>query len=206
MSTESDKSPPPGAHGLPLLGETLPFMKNSFQFVAERLHKNGPIFKTHLLGKPTIVISGPEAAALFADQSKVQREGSQPDHIRELFGARGLPHLDGEEHHERKRLVLQAFTREALSSYLPGMQTVIERTLKRWSSSGEVLLVTEFKQMAIEIICKNILGLEEGPELSSIAADTRLSTEALGSLPIPLPGSTYKRGRSAVDRLLDLYE
>lgn len=51
---------PPGSSGLPLLGETLAFVFDK-NFVDKRIKKYGNIFRTNILGQPTVVMSGPEA-------------------------------------------------------------------------------------------------------------------------------------------------
>src|ERR1043165_10152378 len=87
----SDVPLPPGTGGLPLLGETLAFAKNPFLFVEERFAKHGRVFRTHVLGRKTIVVAGPEAAERFIDGSVVMREGSMPPHVQELFGGGSPP-------------------------------------------------------------------------------------------------------------------
>ncbi|KAJ7013031.1 cytochrome P450 87A3 [Populus alba x Populus x berolinensis] len=51
---------PPGSMGWLLVGETLQFIIpgrsiDLHPFVKKRMHKYGPIFKTSLLGKPTVI-------------------------------------------------------------------------------------------------------------------------------------------------------
>jgi len=43
---------PPGSNGLPLLGETLAFAKNPFDFIHQRRARFGDVFRTSILGKP----------------------------------------------------------------------------------------------------------------------------------------------------------
>src|SRR3954451_948294 len=127
---------PPGKNGLPLLGETLSFAKNPFRFIEERLAQHGRVFRSNVLGRKAAVIAGAEAAGRFIDSSVVMREGSMPPHVQELFGGRSLPLLDGEVHRARKSVVLQAFTRAALASYLPVIQSTVERYFVEWKNSG----------------------------------------------------------------------
>lgn len=54
---------PPGSLGLPWIGETLAFVKDSFAFFAERRQKYGPVFKTRLLGEPVVCLTGPDAVS-----------------------------------------------------------------------------------------------------------------------------------------------
>ncbi len=48
---------PPGEDGLPLIGETLSFFRD--QDYAQKKHRRyGAVFKTKLLGKPTVFVRG----------------------------------------------------------------------------------------------------------------------------------------------------
>lgn len=51
---------PPGSSGLPLIGETISFVLDK-NFADRRIKKYGNIFRTHILGQPTVVMSGTEA-------------------------------------------------------------------------------------------------------------------------------------------------
>jgi cytochrome P450 len=198
----SDVPLPPGTGGLPLLGETLAFAKNPFLFVEERFAKHGRVFRTHVLGRKTIVVAGPEAAERFIDGSVVMREGSMPPHVQELFGGRSLPLLDGDDHATRKRIVLQAFTRGALAAYLAIIQSTVERYFATWSHAGEIRWLDEMKRLAIEIICTTIVGIAPGPEMDQLRRDYDVLTRGFATLPINLPGTPYRNALKARDRIL----
>ena len=194
---------PPGSSGLPLIGETLAFLPDIFGFIRTRTARHGPVFRSNILGTPTAFISGPEVCDQWLDENKIQREGSFPPPIMALFGGAGvLPMLDGEVHHTRKGLVLSAFSREALASYLPGLTRVIEARLARWADGVERAITPELKLLAIEGICANVLGLGPGPELESLIEDYRLVLRGFTGLPIPLPGTAFHAGLKAKDRVL----
>src|SRR3954469_10676327 len=131
--SDAGASLPPGRMGLPFLGEVTDFLADGFDFVEARTRRLGPVFKTKILGRPTAVIVGPDAAGQFIDESKVQREGAMLPHVQTLFGGRSLPVLDGEEHRERKAFVMAAFTRDALAGYLPEMQGQVDAAIARWA-------------------------------------------------------------------------
>jgi len=193
---------PPGRSGLPLLGETLAFAKNPFRFIDERLAAHGRVFRTHVLGRKTVVVAGPEAAGRFIDGSVVMREGSMPPHVQELFGGRSLPLLDGDAHAARKRIVLQAFTREAMAAYVPIIQRTIERYFAKWSGAGEIRWLDEIKRLAIEVICTTFLGLPPGEEMDRLRRDYDVLTSGFATLPINLPGTPYRKALKARDRIL----
>ena len=90
--------PPPGSNGLPLLGETLAFASNPFAFIHQRRTRFGDVFRTSILGRPTVFLSGPRHVGTWLDPSKVQREGAMPANLLALFGGHSdiAPLLDGE--------------------------------------------------------------------------------------------------------------
>jgi len=114
---------PPGSGDL---DETPAFLENGFEFVESRARRHGPVFRTRILGRDTAVIVGPDACAVWIDPSLVKREGSQPGFIFEILAGPSLPHLDGDGHRERKSLIMEGFTREALAGYLPDLVRIVE--------------------------------------------------------------------------------
>ncbi len=197
---------PPGSTGLPLLGETLGFLRDPYAFVAERAAKHGPVFRTRILGKDTAVIVGGESAAAFIDGSRVKREGSQPDNVFRLFAGPSLPHLDGDAHVERKAIVLAAFGREALAGYLPAIQARLERSLSQWASEDEIGWLDRLKRLAVDAVAADIMGVVDPAALDQLTADYALAGAAFTSLPIALPGTSYSRGLAAVDRILAFFD
>jgi cytochrome P450 len=195
---------PPGRSGLPLLGETLAFAKNPFGFIEERLAKHGRIFRTHVLGRNTVVVAGPEAAGRFIDGSVVLREGSMPPHVQELFGGRSLPLLDGDAHAARKREVLQAFTHEAMRAYQPLIEGAVASAFARWSGAGEIRWLDELKGLAIEVICTTFMGLGPGPEMDALLREYGILTAGFATLPINVPGTPYRKALKARGRILGL--
>jgi cytochrome P450 len=193
-----------GNDGLPLLGETLSFAKNPFRFIEERLALHGRIFRSHLLGRKTAVVAGPEAAGKFIDADVVMREGSMPPHVQELFGGRSLPLLDGEVHSGRKKLVNQAFSRAAITAYLPIIQQTVERYFRVWPGRGEIRWLDELKRLSIEVICTTVMGMPPGNEMDSLREDYGILTGGFASLPINMPGTRYRKALQARDRILEV--
>lgn len=191
---------------MPVLGETLSFLKNPYAFVAERVKAHGPIFRTSILGKDTAVIVGAEAAAAFIDGARVQREGSQPDNIYRLFAGPSLPHLDGAAHGERKALVLAAFDPAALEHYLPAIEARTRRSLAAWSAQDEVPLLDALKRISVEAVAEDMMGITDVARIERLLTYYEATGAAFTSLPVAFPGTAYARGLKAVDGILAVFD
>ena len=199
---------PPGSTGLPLLGESLSFAKDVFAFIHERRQQHGNIFRTNILGHDTVFISGPKLVETWLDETLIERGGAMPSNLLQLFGGNAdiVPLLDGEAHAQRKRSLLAAFSREAIAGYLPGLQQKMESLLSHWISKEEGPVTAELKTLAIESLASAIFGVERGDELNALLADNAILAQAFTTLPIDLPGTTYRHGLRARDRILALLE
>jgi len=197
---------PAGKLGLPLIGETLAYAKNPFQFIEDRIADHGPDFKSRLLLKKAVVMAGPEACERFVNPSLMQRAGAFPPFVQKLFGGKSLPFQDGDVHLERKQIVLNAFTDSALSSYLPAMQRIVEASFQSWAVLGEFSWLDRLKRLAFETIATNMLSLSPGPQMQQLESDYEAVSCGLVSLPIPLPGTTYWKALRARKRIFATLE
>lgn len=199
------RSSPSGDRGLPLLGETLAFLKDQFRFVDERRARFGKVFRSNILFHDTALLVGAEGARVFNDESKVQRSGGMAPHIADLFGGTSLPLLDGATHRQRKQQVMGAFSREALTQYAPVMEATVERYLARWCVAGESTLTEDLKKLALEVIARTMVGSDGGAAFDENVADFKVMVHAFTALPIPIPGTTFARARAAQRRIFDRY-
>jgi cytochrome P450 len=124
-------------NGASIIGETLGLIFNS-EFILKRRDRYGCIFKSHILGKPTVFMTGPEAVH-FVISSLLEnfswREGV-PQQFRTLLG-NGLPFQDGEEHRRTRQLMKPAFHGRALSSYIDTMEAITLKYLDNWERLQE---------------------------------------------------------------------
>lgn len=201
----SDTTLPPGDRGLPLLGETLAFLKDQFHFIDERRGRFGRVFRSSILFKDTALLVGAEGARIFNDDTKVQRSGGMAPHIADFFGGTSLPLLDGPTHLRRKQQVMGAFSREALTQYLPVMESTVERYLARWSAAGDAPITGDLKRLALEVIARTMVGSDGGASFDDNVADFLVMVSAFTALPIPIPGTAFSRAKAAQGRIFGRY-
>ncbi|MFF4381186.1 cytochrome P450 [Kitasatospora sp. NPDC001547] len=73
----------------------------------ERRRRPGPVLRTRLLGRPAVVLHGPEAVRFFYDERHIRRAGALPEPVLStLFGQGAVHGLDGPEHQLRKAMFL----------------------------------------------------------------------------------------------------
>jgi retinoid hydroxylase len=192
----------PAKFSLPLVGDTLSFVRDPAGFLAKRAHELGPVFRISVFGKPTACFVGAEAFSILLDDGNVGRAGANPPHVEELFNPQAVPFLDGEAHRRRKRLLMQAFTPAALEGYLPILAQVIDRYAEKWSKLGTFAWVPELNSMGFAIAASLFVGADPSRDDPQIERDFGAFADGLLSLPIRLPGTKFSRALEARDRLL----
>jgi len=192
----------PAKFSLPLVGDTLSFVRDPAGFLEKRAHELGPVFRISVFGKPTVGFVGAEAFGILLDDTNVGRAGANPPHVEELFNPEAVPFLDGEVHRRRKRLLMQAFTQEALQGYLPILAQVIDRYAAKWSKLGTFSWVPELNSMGFAIAAALFVGADPTRDDPQIERDFGAFADGLLSLPIRVPGTRFSRALEARDRLL----
>jgi retinoid hydroxylase len=195
--------PPPGDDGLPIIGESLSFLLEPANFALSRYRRFGPIFRSNILGRPTVFLAGPEAVQ-FVLQSGMEhfswRDG-WPDSFRTLLGE-SLFLQDGEEHRRNRRLLMPAFHGAALAGYFETMVATTNRYLERWEQMGEFAWFGELKQFTFEIAGELLLGTKGQEQISQLSrAFDELSTGLFAVLPFAIPFTPFARAVAARDQL-----
>jgi cytochrome P450 len=198
---------PPGRSGLPLIGETFAFLQSSGPFVLERAARFGPVFRTHLFGKPTAVLVGAEANRFILTDGMANltwKDGWPP-----TFGAllgEALFLQDGETHRYKRNLLMPAFHSEALAGYTKVMHERLEANLSRWEELGQFAWHKEFRRLTFEVASILFLGSGLGPASSELTQLMDEWTAGLFAAPIRLPFTTFGKALRARDRLLAYVE
>lgn len=193
---------PPGSFGPPVVGETLNFLFDR-QFANKRQAKYGNVFKTHLLGRPTVVMVGSEANQCILSTHMEHfswREG-WPNTFRELLGE-SLFLQEGEQHRRNRKLLMPAFHGKALEGYLETMVTLSQSYLDQWESLGTFAWFSEMKRLTFEIASTLLLGSLPGEEIETLSRWFTELTQGLFALPLRWRWATYGKALRARDRLL----
>ncbi|WNJ18341.1 cytochrome P450 [Pontibacter sp. G13] len=157
-SAFSSATLPPGSEGLPLVGETLDFLGGPPNFIPKRTQKYGSIFRTHLLGKRTIFMSGAKANFWVFQGENKYLVNEWPKTIRTLLGPESMVVLTGKEHRSRRKLLAPFFQRKVVDQYRPQIEAVIESHLAKWDTQESFDIVPAIRSLAFDIILVMIFG------------------------------------------------
>jgi cytochrome P450 len=182
-------------------GEALQFLKDPFQFTLSRTKQHGTVWKTRILGDTVVFFAGPKAFSFFMDSQNFTRESGSPKFMQELLHPDAVPFLDGDRHKTRKRLLMAAFTGDALDSYLPGVFRVLERFVTKWIVEGEKAVAADLAQAAFDIA--DMLFASADPDVSNAVGnrDFAIMNKGAFSPPVNLPFTAYGKAVKARDRL-----
>ncbi|XP_028629344.1 cytochrome P450 26A1 isoform X2 [Grammomys surdaster] len=128
---------PPGTMGFPFFGETLQMVLQRRKFLQMKRRRYGFIYKTHLFGRPTVRVMGADNVRriLLGEHRLVSVHW--PASVRTILGAGCLSNLHDSSHKQRKKVIMQAFSREALQCYVPVIVEEVSSCLEQWLSCGE---------------------------------------------------------------------
>ncbi|MBN3323165.1 CP26C protein, partial [Atractosteus spatula] len=199
---------PKGSMGWPLFGETFHWLFQGSSFHISRREKYGNVFKTHLLGKPVIRVTGAENVRkiLLGEHNLVSTQWPQSTRI--ILGANTLVNSIGDLHKRKRKILAKVFSRAALETYTPRLQDVVRCEIAKWCSErGSVNVYAAAKALTFRIAIRVLLGLniEEG-HLNYLSKIFEQLMDNLFSLPFDVPFSGLRKGMKARDTLHECME
>lgn len=105
------------------------------KFISQRRCRYGPVFRTHLLGSPTVVVVGPAYVrrVLIAEESTLGQ--TSPGNFERLLGPGALTSTRSPTEHKRLRnVVARTLTsRKNLSSLADAIQRIVRAEVSTWA-------------------------------------------------------------------------
>ena len=152
---------------------SLQFLARPYQFVSRQCRRSGSdVFRTRLLLKDTVCITGAEAAEMFYTEPRLKREGAAPEPVRAtLFGKGGVQGLDGDEHRARKALLMGILSPENVAR----LARRVRRYWRRydfWAPNGLRLPLYQTAQHVLTLSVCEWLGVPiPEQKLAGLSAD-----------------------------------
>ncbi|XP_064518998.1 cytochrome P450 26C1 isoform X2 [Pseudopipra pipra] len=153
---------PKGSMGWPFFGETLHWLLQGSRFHSSRRERYGNVFKTHLLGRPVVRVTGAEniRKILLGEHTLVSTQWPQSTHI--ILGSHTLLSSTGDLHRQRRkgikaRDMLHEFMEKAIQEKLQrnnpeDHSDALDFIMNSAKEHGKEFTMQELKESAIELI------------------------------------------------------
>ncbi|KAL4035191.1 hypothetical protein IC575_003872 [Cucumis melo] len=194
---------PPGAIGLPILGESLEFLSSGWRghpekFIFDRLNKyKSDVFKTSIVGVPAAIFCGPICNKfLFSNENKLVTPW-WPDSVNKIFPSTTQT-SSKEEAKKLKKLLPQFLKPEALQRYIGIMDELAERHFNSfWKNREEVLVFPLAKSFTFSLACRLFMSVEDEIHVERLSGPFEHIAAGIISMPIDLPGTPFNRAIKA---------
>ncbi len=137
------------------LDNSLTLMQEGYMFVKNRTERyQSDLFQARLLGKTFICMTGAEAAKLFYDTERFQRQNALPKRLQKtLFGVNAIQTMDGDAHLHRKLLFLSLMTPPHQKRLAELITEEWKAAVTRWEKAEQVVLLEEAKEILCRVAC-----------------------------------------------------
>uniref|UniRef100_A0A0D9W143 Cytochrome P450 n=1 Tax=Leersia perrieri TaxID=77586 RepID=A0A0D9W143_9ORYZ len=188
----------PGTMGWPVIGETFSFISDFsspagiLTFMRDRQQRQ--VFKTYVLGRITVFMTGREAAKILLSG----KDGVVSLNLfytgKQVLGPTSLLTTNGEEHKKLRRLIGEPLSIDALKKYFNFINELAIQTLDTWLGR-RVLVLEEASSFTLKVIANMLMSLEpEGEEQEKFRANFKIISSSFASLPLKIPGTAFHRG------------
>ncbi|KAL6202481.1 hypothetical protein ACLB2K_026189 [Fragaria x ananassa] len=211
-SDEKSTNLPPGSFGWPIIGETFAFLYDDHEkFVGERMKKySSKIFKTKILGEPTVVLCGTAGHKFVASNEDKLFAAWRPHSMQRLFrssyqkaASTVIPRIS-EMHVSRAPGFLRA---EALVGYVGQMDAMVLDHLKMHWDGKQVVEAHRLSQLLVlTLATKFFMGLEDHGRIDKLVDLMDTMMLALHTMPVNIPGTVFYRAMKATQAAREIFQ
>jgi cytochrome P450 len=168
---------PAGPTESPIL-QTARWVARPIRFLEDCRRRYGDVFSVMFQGfrTPLVMVSRPDVIrALYSDRRHALPPGRTVT-LQPLVGARSLLLLEGDEHMERRKLMLPPFHGERMRTYEDVMRTAAERELATWPEGRPFPVHPSMQAITLEVIMRAVFGVADRERLRPLLRDLLAGT------------------------------
>ncbi|XP_062091746.1 abscisic acid 8'-hydroxylase CYP707A1-like [Humulus lupulus] len=193
---------PPGSMGWPYIGETLQlYSQDPNTFFASKQKRYGEIFKTHILGCPSVMLASPEAAKFVLVTEAHLFKPSYPKSKERLIGPSALFFHQGDYHGRLRKLVQGSLSLDAIRNLVPDIEAAAISASSSWANGQVINTFHEMKKLSFEVGILSIFGHLESNVTEELKKNYSIVDKGYNSFPTNIPGTLYKKALLAREKL-----
>jgi cytochrome P450 len=178
-STSKKTSLPPGPRGLPFLGNLLAFQTRPLSFFRQLARTYQRMATVHIGKRPVLIVFQPAHIRYILTENarNFPRLGTDQDGGLKRFLGDGLLTIDGEFHHQQRKLVQPAFHKHRVDNYAQTMTQFTQTMLDGWQAGTTINMSSEIQQLTLRIITKTLFNVDSTEQTAKLgdAFDTVLN-------------------------------
>ncbi|MFJ9041761.1 cytochrome P450 [Streptomyces sp. NPDC102406] len=139
-----------------LVPESLAALSEGYAWLPDLARAQGDTtLALRVLGRPALVVRGPEAVRFFYDERHVRRHGALPGPVLStLFGHGAVHTLDGDAHRHRKSLFLPLLEAEAVAGSAQHITAAWDEAAPLWGRQPQVVLFDAAAEVITRGVCR----------------------------------------------------
>lgn len=178
MTDEDSAALPPGPH-LPYALQTLLVWQFTGPFLRFCRRRYGPTFTVRAYpSKASIYVTEPEDIKVaFAADPDVLRAGEANAILGPVLGQRSVLLADGDEHLQRRRLMLPSFHGDSVRRYAAVVGEIADAEIASWPEDEPMRLHERMQAITLEVILRAVIGVDDAQRRAQLRVALRRVVE-----------------------------
>ncbi|KAG9144246.1 hypothetical protein Leryth_023043 [Lithospermum erythrorhizon] len=196
---------PPGSNGWPIIGETIHFfISGPDKFISDRMKKHSTqVFRTSFVGQKVVVFCGPggnkfvfnntqnNVLSLWFPPTLAKIVRLEQDFMHRISASPGSSQLLNHTFHE----ILKT---DSLKLFISIFNEITRDHVKNeWKDGREVKVFPLSNLFCFSVACRFLMGISDTDEIKTLASSFDEVKSGFFSVPIDLPGTTFRRAINA---------
>ncbi|KAM6584201.1 hypothetical protein CsatB_011203 [Cannabis sativa] len=188
--------------GWPYIGETLQlYSQDPNTFFASKQKRYGDIFKTHILGCPSVMLASPEAAKFVLVTEAHLFKPTYPKSKERLIGPSALFFHQGDYHVRLRKLVQSSLSLDAIKNLVADIEAAAVSASTSWVNGQVINTFHEMKKLSFDVGILSIFGHLEARVTKELKENYSIVDKGYNSFPNNIPGTSYKKALLARKKL-----
>jgi cytochrome P450 family 110 len=132
----------------------------------------GEIFTVHMskMFNNIVFISNPAAIQqlLTSDTKQFAAPGAMNQILKPFLGDQGIIMLDGQEHRQRRQLVMPTFHGDKIRGYTDLIQQITREVVQQWPVGATINAREQMQSVSLSVILQTVFGLYQGEKFDRI--------------------------------------